>query len=112
MKKFTFPLKPQAKSEAVADLQDGLLLLLDKGHFHLSDTERKAARDRLRAERTVTTYRETTGRLVRMFQQQHHLGASGEVDEPRRARSIAIFGRTLARSVLMSAGRSIPRGIQ
>ena len=44
MKKIIFPLKLQIRSEAVADLQDGLLLFLEKEVLLLGDADRKGLR--------------------------------------------------------------------
>ena len=41
MNKIIFPLRLQMRGDAVADLQDGLLLLLDKGRFQMSASDRR-----------------------------------------------------------------------
>lgn len=81
MEKVTFPLKLQMQSEAVADLQDGLRFLLEKGFFQISDTERQTFLSRLSGERSMMTYGDTTNKLVGLFQSQQGLSSDGTVDE-------------------------------
>ncbi|MBV6467743.1 MAG: hypothetical protein PGMFKBFP_03113 [Anaerolineales bacterium] len=81
MNKIIYPLKYEMRGEGVADLQEGLQLLLDKGVFQLNDTDRKKLGDKLSVERTDNIYGETTGNLVGLFQKIRHLESSGVVDE-------------------------------
>jgi len=81
MNKITFPSKSRMKRQTVADLQDGLRLLLDKGLVRLSDAERQAVEERLRTERTKNHYGLATRKLVELCQEQHHLRPNGAVDE-------------------------------
>jgi Neuraminidase-like domain/Salmonella virulence plasmid 28.1kDa A protein len=81
MNKITFPLRLQMRGAAVADLQDGLLLLLDKGRFQMSAKDRRIFEDRLRFERAEGLYSEVTRKLVAVFQEQHRIWNTGEVDE-------------------------------
>src|SRR5262245_35283426 len=81
MNKITFPLRLQMRGAAVADLQDGLLLLLDKGRFQMSASDRRIFEDRLRFERAESLYSEVTRKLVAVFQEQHRIWNTGEVDE-------------------------------
>ena len=81
MKKIVFPLILQMRSEAVADLQDGLLLFLEKGVFLLSDADREAFKERLRRERADSIYGEVTHDLVGIFQDQHQLESTRTVDQ-------------------------------
>src|SRR5688572_4056877 len=82
MNKIIFPLRLQMQGEAVADLQDGLRLLLDKDSFQLSDERRQALKDRLAGDRAENTYRQSTSAVVKLFQEQRQLETSGAVDEP------------------------------
>src|SRR6266702_392582 len=77
-----FPLEPGMRGKSVADLQVGLLLCLNDGVFQFSDPERQAFQDRLHIEHLENIYAETTQKLVEVFQEQHQLQPSGEVDEP------------------------------
>jgi hypothetical protein len=79
MNKITFPLKLQMQGAAVADLQDGLQLLMDKGRFQMADADRRTFTDRLRAERAGSMYGSVTSKLVAMFQEQHQEQPTGEV---------------------------------
>lgn len=81
MNKIIFPLKLRTRGEPVADLQDALGLLLEKGVFRLSDAERRPFEERLRPERAENIYSQATRNLVELFQDQHHLRGSGNVDE-------------------------------
>lgn len=81
MNKIIFPLKRQMRGENVADLQDGLRLLLEKGIFQLAGHELQTFRQRLHPERSEKTYGSITAKLVGVFQDQQHLPSSGEVDE-------------------------------
>jgi peptidoglycan hydrolase-like protein with peptidoglycan-binding domain len=76
------PLKLSDQGPAVANLQDGLLLLLDKRVIQLSDADRKVTEGRLRVERTKSKYGQATRKLVGQFQEQHQLEPLGDVDKP------------------------------
>jgi hypothetical protein len=83
MNKITFPLKPDMKGSTVADLQDALQLLLDRGVL-LRDDE-AAPREltaALQSERAGQTYGKTTSKLVGIYQEQRRFQSSGAVDEP------------------------------
>ena len=83
MNKITFPQKRQMKGPEVAGLQDALLLLLDRGTLLANDeTVRRQLAESLRKERSDQTYGEATYTLVRTFQAERNLQASGDVDEP------------------------------
>src|SRR5436309_1679145 len=82
MNKIIFLLKLQMQGEEVADLQEGLRILLKDGVFQLNDVERQTFRDRLHVESTQNIYGQVTGELVRLFQEQYQLEPNGEVDEP------------------------------
>src|SRR6266540_964982 len=81
MNKITFPLRLQMRGAAVAYLQDGLRLLLEKGRFQMSASDRRIFEDRLRFERAESLYSEVTRKLVAVFQEQHRIWNTGEVDE-------------------------------
>jgi hypothetical protein len=81
LNKIIFPLSAAMQGEAVADLQDGLQLLLEHAGIQLSAAELQAFQERLRRERAVSTYKDATAKLVALFQQQHQISSSGAVDE-------------------------------
>src|SRR5712692_1292606 len=76
-----FPLNPGMQDEAVADLQDGLRLLLEKGLLKITNADPKVLEEGLRGERTGSLYGEATNQMVRLFQDQHHMHFSGLVVE-------------------------------
>src|SRR3990170_8722754 len=88
MNKISFPLKLRMKRPQVADLQDALQVLLDRGILLREDgAARRELSAALPRERAEQTYGATTRKLVSAFQQERRLfgptGApSGEVDEP------------------------------
>jgi peptidoglycan hydrolase-like protein with peptidoglycan-binding domain len=81
MNKIIFPLKLQMRGAAVADLQEALLLFLEKDVYQVGDADRRAFEDRLRAERAENLYRDVTAKLVAMFQERRQIQLTGEVDE-------------------------------
>jgi hypothetical protein len=81
MNEIIFPLKAQMRGATVADLQDGLRLLLDKGSLQVSDADRQGFLGRLQVERSDSSYGPVTGKLVAIFQEQHRLQPTGEVTE-------------------------------
>jgi hypothetical protein len=88
MNKITFPLKRQMRGPQVADLQDALTLLLERGLILGQDEgKRRELLDALRPERDRQTYNDVTAKLVSIFQHERRLadpagGVTGEVDEP------------------------------
>ncbi|MCL6542207.1 MAG: hypothetical protein K6T87_16750 [Roseiflexus sp.] len=88
MNKITFPLRRQMQGSKVADLQDALKLLLDRGLILREDEgARRELLVALRPERDRQSYDDVTARLVSMFQRERRLADaagrfSGEVDEP------------------------------
>ena len=82
MNKITFPLNSRMQGSAVADLQDALQLLLDRGAI-LADNERarRVLSEDLKPERAEQTYGQVTYSLVRTFQSEKRLQATGEVSE-------------------------------
>jgi peptidoglycan hydrolase-like protein with peptidoglycan-binding domain len=104
MNKITFPLKLRMKSDAVADLQDALQVFLDQAILLAQDEPaRQALSEALKSERTKQTYGKATKQLVSLLQEQQHLQASGEVDEPTAK---AINNLLQQRGLLASAGRT------
>ena len=82
MNMITFPLKQRMQGAAVADLQDVLQLLLDRGVLLSNDeAARRELSAALKPEHTEQTYRGATRKLVSLFQDGQRLQASGEVDE-------------------------------
>ncbi len=81
MNRIISPLTLEMRGEEVANLQDALRLLLDRGFFELSDADRQTFVARLGDERAESVYLQVTFRLVRLFQEQRQLEPSGQVDE-------------------------------
>ena len=83
MNRITFPLKKSTQGAAVADLQDALQLLLDRGILLASAEgvlrELSAA---LARDRAAQTCGDATQRLVSSFQEEHRLQVSASVEEP------------------------------
>ena len=81
MNRISFPLEQGMQTDSVADLQDGLQLLLTAGAIRLGERERSKLETDLQAERRERRYGEATRELVRSFQEQHELEPRGAVDE-------------------------------
>lgn len=81
MNKIIFPLKLRMRGDSVANLQDGLRLLLEKGIIQLNEADRRAVDERMRAEIDKKTYGPATSELVGLFQKQNHFEPSRTVDE-------------------------------
>ncbi len=73
MEKITAPLHLGDKNDAVANLQDTLSLLVERGTIKLDPTERATLLDALRSERREQVYGATTQRLVILFRIQRRL---------------------------------------
>jgi hypothetical protein len=82
MNRIKFPLQPQAQGDAVADLHEGLQLLLKRQVLQVTGTAPAALEERLRVEQTQRVYGPSTRLLVSLFQQSRGMPASGSVDEP------------------------------
>jgi hypothetical protein len=85
MKPINPPLRSGDQGPEVANLQDGLRLLLEKRHFQMPDDERKFLSDGLQREQDVDRlYGGATAMLVTRFQKQSGLPLSTEavVDQP------------------------------
>lgn len=83
MNKIIFPLKRQMRGPKVADLQDALQLLLERGLLFADDEgARRELSQELQRERTAETYGGATAKLVSRFQEERRLQPTGEVDEP------------------------------
>jgi len=83
MNEITSPLlTPDMRGAAVADLQDALRLLLDRGAILRGDEgARRDVSTALERERGTQIYGGATRKLVSLFQETHRLEVSGEVDE-------------------------------
>ncbi len=83
MNKIIFPLKRQMRGPQVADLQDALQLLLERGRLFADDEgARRELLQALQRERTEQVYGSTTAKLVVRFQKERQLQPTGDVDEP------------------------------
>lgn len=87
MNRITFPLRRGAQGQAVADLQDALELLLERGELLDSDegAERPELSAALQRERAERLYGSGTAKLVAIFQREHRLEPTGDVDETTAA---------------------------
>src|SRR5262245_20624021 len=78
------PIIPQLKSGdrggAVGNLQEALLLLIEKGLIQPSPDELSQLIAALRSERQGRAYGTATVSAVTLFQVKHHLQATGAVD--------------------------------
>ena len=86
MNKVAFPLKPRMRGPKVADLQDALEALLDRGVI-LADNEstrRKLAAAVVR-EKEKRYFGKSTAMVVTVFQRERNLEPTGEVDEKTAA---------------------------
>src|SRR3989442_714168 len=81
MNRIKFPLQPQSQGDAVADLQEGLQLLLKRQVLQVTGTAPAGLDERLRVEQTQRLYGTSTRLLVSVFQQSRRLPSSGAVDE-------------------------------
>lgn len=82
MNKIIYPLRFSAQGPTIADLHNGLRLLLEQGLL-LRDDEgaQRELVQALRTEQERQTYAEATAKLVAIFQEEHGLPATGDVDE-------------------------------
>ena len=85
MKPISYPLKPDDRGDEVANLQEGLLFLIEKRIIQQPPHERPSLSVRLAGEKKDATYGRATEGAVKLFQRQHDLQAAGEVDEPSAA---------------------------
>jgi peptidoglycan hydrolase-like protein with peptidoglycan-binding domain len=82
MHKIISPLQLGSQGPEVANLQDALLLLIDKGIIQMSAADRQALKSLLSQEKQVQSYTDGTAKAVTLFQGQHQLERTGGVDEP------------------------------
>ncbi|MBA2748697.1 MAG: hypothetical protein H0U45_08135 [Tatlockia sp.] len=86
MKPIQATVRRNDRGDNVINLQDALLLLLEKARFDLSDARRRELEEQLRAERDSQQYFDGTVKVVAIFQEQYrerfHMEINGEVDEP------------------------------
>ncbi len=89
MKNIVATITLNGRINAVAPLQAGLLILLQKAPTIVPDTERPALLASLPRERAAQTYVDITSKTVLLFQQttqkQFQLKPTGNVDEPTAA---------------------------
>jgi hypothetical protein len=64
MKRIIFPLLPGDRNDAVANLQDALRLLIERGRITLDPAERDSVMDALEHEHSEQIYDTATRRLV------------------------------------------------
>ena len=82
MKPVISPLKSGDHGADVANLQDALLLLIDKGLIQLTPADVQTFKNLLSQEQQGQAYKGGTSKAVVIFQQQHHLQPTGAVDAP------------------------------
>jgi hypothetical protein len=118
----TFPLQPGMQGSAVADLQDALLLLIERQVIKTFPApnrptveELQALAQRLKQERTQSTFGDATRELIRYFQIQQGLGdqlagvVEAKIVAALRGYSAGVLrssfpGACIALSALTSAG--------
>lgn len=81
MQKIIAPLRPGDQGDAVANLQDALRLLVERGHIRPDRAERASLLDALGQERSERVYAGATARLVTLFRIQHGLDDLDWVDD-------------------------------
>jgi hypothetical protein len=81
MQPITAPVDRESSSQAIDNLQSGLVALLGGGVFYLADDDQHAFIQRFGEERG--TYGDITEKLVSLFQEQRALPPSGTVDNRR-----------------------------
>lgn len=83
MKPITPTLTPNSQGSEVTNLQEGLLLLLNRQFFQSIDAnDRSAYIEGIRKEQAAQIYRKVTTKVVAIFQEQSQLQTTGEVDAP------------------------------
>jgi len=83
MKPITPPLTRNSQGSEVVNLQDGLLLLLNRQFLRsIAADDLKAYMEGLRKEQISQAYGKVTTKLVAIFQEQSRFNATGEVDAP------------------------------
>jgi Neuraminidase-like domain len=82
MKPITFPLRPGDQGMGVVNLQEGLVVLLRRQVIAVDAALRTALLQALAEEGQAQVYKDGTKKTVTIFQEQHHLHTTGEVDEP------------------------------
>jgi hypothetical protein len=82
MKPITPPLRPGDHGAEVANLQEGLVLLLNRQVIQTDPAMRQELLHLLADESQAQVYRDGTAKPVDIFQHQHHLHSTTEVDPP------------------------------
>lgn len=76
------PINRNSQGSEVINLQDGLLLLLRRQFFQVSQEEQRFYEEGLLREQQAQRYDDITQKLVGIFQERSGLNATGEVDAP------------------------------
>ena len=76
------PIGPRSSVDAIVNLQDALLFLLDKGLLRVPEAERNTLTDELKDDRDRKVHGTATANVVSAFREQFQLGAGESVDEP------------------------------
>lgn len=95
MKKITAPLKYGDKGDAVADLQDALLVLIKYAHIKLDPTAQATLMEIFSKDCDERLYDEATARLVFTFRADNNLGDLYSVDDPTAALMNALLDEKL-----------------
>jgi hypothetical protein len=82
MKIILASLKPADRGDAVGNLQDALVLLLDKNIIQTAEDERRVLSELVRREQQQSFYGDGTAKGVGMFQERQQLKVTREVDSP------------------------------
>ena len=81
MQPITAPITRDAVNASLSNLQEALQYLLDHEGVHVSDADRAAYAELLTRERRDGQFSDGTSRLVGVFQEQHGLPLTGEVND-------------------------------
>lgn len=81
MQSIQSPINQNSPLATIANLQDALLILIQKGSYPADKVDVFWFADNLRPERDAQKYGDITQKLVVIFQEQRQLQVTGEVDE-------------------------------
>src|SRR5258707_14330340 len=82
MRLITSPMYVDGSYPEIANLQDALLLLLEKNIIEMPDEERAKLIDQVKGEREKGLYSEATARAIMLFRARRGLGEKNDVDTP------------------------------
>ena len=101
MQPIAAPITRFAKGLPVSNLQDALQYLLNHRGLQVTDADRAAYAELLAREQLGGQFSDGTSRLVGLFQEQHALAVTGEVDD----RTAEVMDDALAKSAVSARRR-------